>query len=91
MGQFKRKDLYALMNATMAQLTGQEYHQVINTGTFMDAGRLAANYSTDEIYNALGIVGYRLLLESRPYKAPLWLIDSLSTGDFNSTEILEFS
>jgi len=93
MGQFKRKDLYALMNATMSQLTGQDYHQVINTGTFMDAGRLAKEFKTDEIYNALGIVGARLLIENRPYDAPLQLIDSISTGAFNSTvrEISYFS
>lgn len=93
MGQFKRKDLYALMNATMAQLTGQDYHQVINTGTFMDAGRLAKEFKTDEIYNALGIVGARLMIENRPYNARLKLIDSISTGEFNSTvrEISYFS
>ena len=93
MGQFKRKDLYALMNATMAQLTGQDYHQVINTGTFMDAGRLAQEYKTDEIFNALGIVGARLMIAVRPYNAPLSLIDSISTEDFNSTvrEISYFS
>ena len=93
MGQFKRKDLYALMNATMAQLTGQDYHQVINTGTFMDAGRLAKEFKTDEIYNALAIVGARLMIGNRPYNAPLWLIDSISTGEFNSTvrEISYFS
>ena len=93
MGQFKRKDLYALMNATMAQLTGQDYHQVINTGTFMDAGRLAKEFKTDEIYNALGIVGARLMVENRPYNARLKLIDSISTGEFNSTvrEISYFS
>lgn len=93
MGQFKRKDLYALMNAVMAQLTGQDYHQVINTGTFMDAGRLAKEFKTDEIYNALGIVGARLMVGNRPYNAPLWLIDSISTGEFNSTvrEISYFS
>ena len=93
MGQFKRKDLYALMNATMAQLTGQDYHQVIDTGTFMDAGRQAAKYETDEIYNALAIVGYRLLIGNRPYSAKLQLIDAISTGEFNSTvrEISYFS
>jgi hypothetical protein len=81
------------MNATMAQLTGQDYHQVINTGTFMDAGRLAKEFKTDEIYNALGIVGARLMIENRPYNARLKLIDSISTGEFNSTvrEISYFS
>lgn len=93
MGQFKRKDLYALMNATMAQLTGQDYFQVIDTATFMDAGRLAKEFKTDEIYNALGIVGARLLIGNRPYGAALSLIDAISTDEFNSTvrEISYFS
>ena len=85
MAQFKRKDLYTLMNATMAQLTGQDYQQVIDTGTFMNAGRLAKEFKTDEIYNALGIVGARLMIEVRPYNAPFSLIDAISTEDFNST------
>ena len=93
MGQFKRKDLYALMNATMAQLTGQDYFQVIDARTFMDAGRLAKEFKTDEIYNALGIVGARLLIGNRPYGASLSLIDAISTDEFNSTvrEISYFS
>ena len=93
MGQFKRKDLYALMNATMAQLTGQDYFQVIDARTFMDAGKLAKEFKTDEIYNALGIVGARLLIGNRPYGASLSLIDAISTDEFNSTvrEISYFS
>ena len=77
MGQFKRKDLYALMNATMSQLTGQDYFQVIDARTFMDAGKLAKEFKTDEIYNALGIVGARLLIGNRPYGASLSLIDAI--------------
>ena len=85
MAQFKRKDLYALMNATMAQLTGQDDFNVIDTASFLDAGRLAKEYKTDEIYNALGIVGARLMIEARPYDAALRIIDAISTDDFNST------
>ena len=57
MAQFKRTDGYALMNAVMAQLTGQDSYQVIDARGFMDAGKLALTYSTDEIFNALTIVG----------------------------------
>ena len=85
MAQFKRKELYTLMNSVMSQLTGQDYQQVIDTGSFMDAGRLAKEYKTDEIYNAMGIVGARLMISVRPFNAPLSLIDSISTEDFNST------
>ena len=84
MAQFKRTDGYALMNAVMAQLTGQDSYQVIDARGFMDAGKLAMTYSTDEIFNALTIVGARLFTATRPYKAPLWLIDSISSGYFNN-------
>ena len=84
MAQFKRTDCYALMNAVMAQLTGQASYQVIDGRGFMDAGKLAMTYSTDEIFNALTIVGARLFTATRPYKAPLWLIDSINSGYFNN-------
>ena len=80
----QRKDAYALMNAVMAQLTGQDTFQVIDAQGFLDAGKLAMTYSTEEIYNALSIVGARLFTATRPYKAPLWLIDSINSGYFNN-------
>lgn len=79
-----RKDGYALINAVMAQLTGQDTFSVIDAQGFMDAGKLAMTYSTDEIFNALSIVGARLFTATRPYKAPLWLIDSINSGYFNN-------
>ena len=84
MAQFKRTDGYALMNAVMAQLTGQDSYQVIDAQGFLDAGKLAMEYKTDEIFNALTIVGARLFTATRPYRAPLWLIDSISSGYFNN-------
>lgn len=79
-----RKDGYALMNAVMAQLTGQDSFSVIDAQGFMDAGKIAMTYSTDEIFNALTIVGARLFTATRPYKAPLSLIDSINSGYFNN-------
>lgn len=84
MAQFKRTDGYALMNEVMAQLTGQDSYNVIDAQGFMDAGKLAMEYKTDEIFNALTIVGARLFTATRPYKAPLWLIDSISSGYYNN-------
>lgn len=80
----QRKEGYALMNAVMAQLTGQDSYSVIDAQGFLDAGKLAMTYSTDEIFNALSIVGARLFTATRPYKAPLWLIDSINSGYFNN-------
>lgn len=84
MAQFKRTDGYALINAVMAQLTGQDTFSVIDSQGFMDAGKIAMTYNTDEIFNALTIVGARLFTATRPYKAPLWLIDSINSGYFNN-------
>ena len=84
MAQFKRTDGYALMNAVMAQLTGEDTHKAIDAQGFMDCGKLAMTYSTDEIFNALTIVGAGLFTATRPYKAPLWLIDSISSGYYNN-------
>ena len=67
MAQFKRTDGYALINAVMAQLTGQDSYSVIDSQGFMDAGKLALTYKTDEIFNALTIVGARLFTATRPY------------------------
>ena len=84
MAQFKRTDGYALINAVMKQLTGQDSYAVIDAQGFMDAGKIAMQYKTDEIFNALTIVGARLFTATRPYKAPLWLIDSINSGYFNN-------
>lgn len=84
MAQFKRTDGYALINAVMKQLTGQDSYAVIDSQGFMDAGKIAMQYRTDEIFNALTIVGARLFTATRPYKAPLWLIDSINSGYFNN-------
>lgn len=84
MAQFKRTDGYALMNAFMAQLTGQDSYAVVDAQGFLDAGKLAMTYSTNEVFEALTIVGARLFTATRPYKAPLWLIDSINSGYFNN-------
>ena len=68
----------------MEQLTGQDSFQVIDEQGFMDAGKLAMTYNTDEIFNALTIVGARLFTATRPYTPPLWLIDSINSGYFNN-------
>ena len=84
MAQFKRTDGYALMTAVIKQLTGEDSYQVIDAQGFLDAGKLALSYDTDEIFNALSIVCGRLFTATRPYKAPLWIIDSISNGAFTA-------
>lgn len=84
MAQFKRNDIYALLSATMQQLTGESSYTVIDAQGFADAGKLAMEYSTDEIFNALSIVCGKMLMAVRPYKAKFWILDSISDGEFSA-------
>lgn len=84
MAQFKRTDLYALLTATMKQLTGEDTYKVIDAQGFLDAGKLAMTYDTDELYGALSIVAGRMFTAARPYKAPLWIIDSINSGMYTN-------
>ena len=84
MAQFKRTDCYALLTAVMKQLTGEDTYKVIDAQGFMDAGKLAMTYDTNELFSALSIVAGRMFTAARPYKAPLWIIDSISSGAFTN-------
>ncbi len=84
MAQFKRTDGYALLTAVMQQLTGEDTYQVIDAQGFMDAGKLAMTYDTNELFSALSIVAGRMFTAARPYKAPLWIIDSINSGAFTN-------
>ena len=77
MAQFKRKDGYALMRLVIKELTGQDVGTIIDTKGFINAGSLAADYKTDEIFDALTTVYTRTRMAVRNYKAKLWLIDSI--------------
>ena len=77
MAQFKRKDGYALMRVVIKELTGVDTGNIIDTQGFINAGSLAADYSTDEIFNTLTLVYARMRVAVRDYKAKLWLIDAI--------------
>lgn len=84
MAQFKRTDGRALMSAVMQQLTGEASYSVIDAQGFLDAGKLAMTYDTNELFSALSIVAGRMFTATRPYKAPLWIIDSINSGMFTN-------
>ena len=84
MAQFKRTDGRALMSAVMQQLTGEASYSVVDAQGFLDAGKLAMTYDTNELFSALSIVAGRMFTATRPYKAPLWIIDSINSGMFTN-------
>ena len=67
MAQFKRKDGYALMRVVIKELTGVDTGNIIDTQGFINAGSLAADYSTDEIFNTLTLVYARMRVAVRDY------------------------
>lgn len=84
MAQFKRKDGYALMTLVVKELTGQDIGNIVNTEGFISAGSLIADYTTDEIFNAIGIVYGRLRIAVRSYNAKLWLINSIDNDMYSN-------
>ena len=84
MAQFKRKDGYALMTLVVKELTGQDIGNIVDTEGFISAGSLVADYTTDEIFNAIGIVYGRLRIAVRAYNAKLWLINSVDNDVYSN-------
>lgn len=84
MAQFKRKDGYALMTLVVKELTGQDIGNIVDTAGFINAGSLIADYTTDEIFNAIGIVYGRLRIAVRSYNAKLWLINAIDNDMYSN-------
>ena len=75
------KDCYALMNALVAEATGQQSTiQAVDTSTFVSAGETVLATGTENVLNSLAMVVGRRLVAVRPYNAPLRLINAIDTG-----------
>lgn len=75
------KDCYALMNALVAEATGQHSTiQAVDTSTFVSAGETVLATGTENVLNSLAMVVGRRLVAVRPYNAPLRLINAIDTG-----------
>ena len=77
------KDCYAVMNALVAQATGQSDISVVDTSTFVSAGESVLATGYENTLNALSLVLGRTLIAVRPYKAKLSSIQAMSTGEFS--------
>lgn len=77
-------DCYALMNALVAEATGQQSTiQAVDTSSFVSAGETVLASGTENVLNALAMVVGRRLMAVRPYNAPLSLINTINTGLFS--------
>ena len=74
-------DCYALMNALVAEATGQQSTiQAVDTSSFVSAGETVLATGTENVLNSLAMVVGRRLVAVRPYNAPLRLINAIDTG-----------
>ena len=78
------RDAHALMNELVKQATGQKTIAVVDSSTFVSAGEMVLATGTENVLNALGLVLGRTFMGVRPYKAPLRLINAISTKAFTT-------
>ena len=76
-------DAHAIMNALVAQATGQASITATDTSSFVAAGELVLATGMENTLNALSLVLGRTLMAVRPYGAKLGMINALNTGAYS--------
>lgn len=76
-------DAHAIMNALVAQATGQTSVTATDTSSFVAAGELVLATGIENTLNALSLVLGRTLMAVRPYGAKLGMINALNTGAYS--------
>lgn len=76
------RDMYPIMNALVAQATGETSLTVTNGSDFVSAGELVVQTGNENVMNALSMVLGRTLFAVRPYGAKLQIINALNTGEY---------
>lgn len=76
-------DAHAIMNALVAQATGQTSITSTDTSSFVAAGELVLATGMENTLNALSLVLGRTLMAVRPYGAKLGMINALNTGAYS--------
>lgn len=78
-----QKDVYAVMNALVAEATGQSDIAVVDSSTFASAGATVLQTGFENVINALSLVLGRTLVAVRPYKAKLASIQAMNTDAYS--------
>lgn len=77
------QDCYALMNALVAEATGQSDISVTDLSSFVSAGETVLATGKENTLNALSLVLGRTIIATRPYKAKLSSVQAIDTGDYS--------
>lgn len=76
-------DAHAIMNALVAQATGQASITATDTSSFVAAGELVLATGMENTLNALSLVLGRTMVAVRPYGAKLNILNAINTGAYS--------
>ena len=71
---FSPKDAYSVMNTLAREVTGQSSIAVVDTSTFVSAGKSVLEAGYENVYNALGVLISRTIIAARPYEGKFKII-----------------
>lgn len=87
---FAPKDAYAVMNTLVNQATGKNDISVVDTSSFIDAGKAVLDTGTENVMNALSVLIGRTIIASRPYTGKFNMI-ARNVGDVFDARVRKIS
>lgn len=87
---FAPVDVYAVMNELVHEATGQNDINVVDTSSFIDAGKAVLDTGVENVFNALNVLIGRTIIASRDYTGKFNLV-SRQVGDAFENRIRKIS
>lgn len=81
---FQVKDAHAVMQSLARQATGQKDITVTDTSSFVSAGTQTLEAGYENLYNALGVLIGRTIVNTKPYSGKFKLIGAKSSDAFEN-------
>lgn len=81
---FQVKDAHAVMQSLARQATGQKDITVTDTSSFVSAGTRTLEAGYENLYNALGVLIGRTIVNAKPYSGKFKLIGAKSSDAFEN-------
>lgn len=81
---FAPKDAYAVMNTLVHQATGAENISVVDTASFIDAGKAVLDTGVENVLNSLSVLIGRTIIASRPYEGKFKIITRNESDAFDN-------
>ena len=81
---FTPQDAYSVMNTLVHQATGDSSINVVDTSTFIDAGKKTLEAGYENVYNALGVLIGTTIVAARPYTGKFKLVAYATANAFEN-------